>query len=193
MGEEDNEELNIELFSFPTVEETWVETLEIFFPALFSKECGEAFKDGVGRTPEQVFLDDNVELIFPNPAALHELLGMTVCAPTTGRSRISMNLEYVFIVGPYHSANTILHELVHAANCGQEEDKCSDERLACEIADACVPVGEDCNKQYRDCKREKLRILNKENEDETSCTSTGRSFQEMVRRVKRPRRHSGIL
>jgi hypothetical protein len=153
--EEDEDEVAIKAFSFPTLGGTWAETVGIFFNAIFDEEeCVESFVEHTGRTPEEVFMNDNIELVFPSPGIVQELLGMNICAPTTGRSRMSINMAYVEITGPEHSANTIVHELVHAANCGEDKGKCLDERDACETANACVPVGEDCAKIYRKCKRE---------------------------------------
>jgi len=147
----------------------------------------ESFLDHTGRTPEEVFLSDNVEMVFPSPGTLSDVLGMNICAPTTGRSRISINLGFVEILGPQHSANTIIHELVHAANCGEEIDRCLNERTACEVANVCAPVGEDCSKIYRNCKREERfqkKQQTEEVEDVTEVFRSGCSYVgEMERRL----------
>ncbi len=153
--EADEEETALATFSFPTMDETWNETVELLFSVMFSEECTVAFFEHTGRTPEEVFMDDNVEMVFPNPGSISGLLGANVCAPTAGRSRMAINMAYVQIMGPQHSANTIIHELVHAALCGEETERCLEERIACTVANACIPTGDDCKKLYRECKRNK--------------------------------------
>lgn len=140
--------------STPTQAQFYSETIDeygvlldlMFIVALASPECSATFAEMTGHDPLDVYQFQDITLIVPDSWPVPGAAALTVCKTGMSGPRISINLPYLYTVGPMIGAHIMIHELAHAAMCDRKLKLRREERMACRAAEACMPLGTNCDK-----------------------------------------------
>lgn len=135
-------------FQDQTVDECLEEMAELFAVVISTDECRQKFKEVTGTDPVEVYALDDIVLVTPAVWMIYGAGAITVCRGGSA-PRIALNAFYIYTVGAIIGANVLVHELAHVAMCDRKLNSRKEERLACEVAEACVPIGTNCRTQAK--------------------------------------------
>ena len=135
-------------FRDQSVDEYLVEVSELFSTAVASAQCRARFKEITGDDPVDLYGTQDIVLVTPDVWMFYGVGAITMCDGGSA-PRVAVNLFYIYATGAVIGANALIHELAHVAMCDRRVKGNKEERLACEAAEACVPIGVNCREQAK--------------------------------------------